>query len=165
MSLARSSYLPDLEIGVANQRRGNSGNLWGIGLQASIPLWFWQEPRGQVNEAAAQIQMAQVERAALGRRVDADVRDALGALTAAEKQLSVFDRFLLADARDIVATANKQYRNGQMDILNLLEVFRTYRATQAEYLRAQFNHAIAVSRLEAAAELPAGEPTEFGAQQ
>jgi len=165
MSLAKSSYVPDVQIGVANQRRGNIRNLWGIELQASIPLWFWQEPRGQVNEAAAQIQMATVDRLALDRQVVANVRDALGVLSAAETQLLVFDRTLLADARDIVDTANKQYQNGQMDILNLLEVFRTYRATQAEYLRAQFNHAIAVSRLVSAAELPPDEPNGFGVQQ
>lgn len=164
LSLAKSSYLPDFEVGVARQRRGTVSSLWGIELQASIPLWFWMEPAGQVREAAAQIEIASVDRLALRRRVEANIRDALGALSAAESQVVVFDQSLLADARDIVATATKQYQNGMMDILNLLEVFRTYRATQAEYLRARFNHAMALTHLEAAAELPSDGQIDFGVQ-
>ena len=164
LSLAKTFYFPDFEIGIAHQKRGGVANLWGVELQASLPLWFWKEPAGQVNEATAQAEQTKVDRLALAQRVETSVRDALGVLTSTETQMAVFDRSLLADAKDIVATANRQYQGGQMDILNLLEVFRTYRATQTEYLRASFNHAIAVARLEVAAELPSEEPFELGAQ-
>lgn len=164
LSLARSSYLPDFEIGIAHQNRGVVSGLWGIELQASLPLWFWKEPAGLVSEATAQSERTKVDRLALAQRVGASVRDALGALSSTQTQVAVFDRSLLADARDIVASAYKQYQSGQMDILNLLEVFRTYRSTQTEYLRATFNHAIAVTRLEAAAELPSEETLELGVQ-
>ena len=154
LALAENSYLPDFEIGLARQRRGSAGKLWGVELQASIPLWFWQEPKGQVQEAKALGDIAALDRIALARRVHTSVRVALGSLAAARSQLSAFDRTLLTDARDIVSTALSQFENSQMDILNLLEIYRTYRTTHVEYLRATYNHAAAMTALETAAELP-----------
>jgi outer membrane protein TolC len=95
-----------------------------------------------------------LDRVALDRRVQAAVRDALGALVAASSQLATFDRSLLSDARDIVSTSLRHYESNQADLLTLLDVFRTFRATQVEHLRAQYHHARALVALQAAAELP-----------
>ena len=154
LSLAKTTYLPDFQIGVANQRRGDITNLWGIELKASLPLWFWQEPKGQVQEAKALSDIAILNQKAIGLQVRASIRSAIELLTAAEAQLSAFDRSLLADADDIVSTAVNQYQNNQIDVLNLLDIYRTHRATRVEYLRALHNYAVAVAELEAAAELP-----------
>lgn len=154
LSLAKTTYLPDFQIGAANQRRGDLTNLWGIELKASLPLWFWQEPEGKVQEGRALSDIAVLNQNAIGSQVRASIRSAIELLIAAEAQLSAFDRSLLADADDIVSTAVNQYQNNQIDILNLLDIYRTHRATRVEYLRALHNYAVAVAELEAAAELP-----------
>jgi cobalt-zinc-cadmium efflux system outer membrane protein len=154
VAVARSAFLPDFEIGIAHQRRAGAVHLWGIEIQASLPLWFWQDPKGQAQEAAARHDIAMLERVALDRRVQAAVRDALGALVAALNQLGTFDRSLLSDAREIVSTSLRHYESNQADLLTLLDVFRTFRATQVEHLRVQYHHARALVALQAAAELP-----------
>jgi len=70
----------------------------------------------------------------------------------AEAQLQLFDRSLLADANDILTTGINQYRNNQIDVLNLFDIYRTYRATRIEYLRALTNYLVARADLEAAGE-------------
>ena len=154
LSLAKTTYIPDFQIGFASQRRGDLTNLWGIELKASLPLWFWQGPKGQVQEAMALSDIAILDQMAIGLQMRASVRSAIELLSAAEAQLSSFDRSLLADADDIVSTAVNQYQNNQIDVLNLLDIYRTHRATRVEYLRALHNYAVAVAELEAAAELP-----------
>jgi cobalt-zinc-cadmium efflux system outer membrane protein len=169
LSLAKTSYLPDFSLGLFHQRRaeeppfdanrflGTTTNSVGIQLGVSIPLWFWQEPKGQVQEAAALVDIASLTYASVERRVKANVSNAFDLLKVMETQLKVFDETLLLDSQDILSTAIAQYQNNQIDILNLFDVYRTYRATKVEYARALYNYAAALTSLEAAAELPAEE--------
>ena len=164
LGLAGTSYLPDFSVGVSHQRiaeqppfnannfTGVTTNSLGIQLGISVPLWFWQEPRGQVREAEALVEIARVSFAATERRIRANIVNALRAVNVAESQLQLFDRSLLADANDILTTGINQYRNNQIDVLNLVDIYRTYRSTRVEYLRALTNSLVARAELEAASE-------------
>ena len=166
LGLAGTSYLPDFSLELSHQRiaeqppfnannfTGVTTNSFGIQLGISIPLWFWQEPRGQVREAEALVEIATVSFTATERRIQADILNALRAVNVADAQLQLFDRSLLADANDILTTGINQYRNDQIDVLNLVDIYRTYRATRLEYLRAIHNYAVAYAELDAAGELP-----------
>lgn len=165
LSLARTSFLPDFSVGFFHQRRaeeppfnanqftGTTTNSLGVQLGISIPLWFWQEPKGQVHEANALVDIAQLNLRAVEHRVRARVLGALDLVNVAQAQVRVFDTSLLADLKDILATGIAQYRNNQIDVLNLLDVYRTYRAAKVEYARALLNYVNAVADLEAAPEL------------
>ncbi len=154
LSLTKTSYLPDFEIGLSNQRRADVNNLWGVEFKLSLPLWFWQEPKGQVQEAIALTDIATANQTSVVRRIRGSILNALDLLEVAEIQLKAFDESLLLDSKDILSTAITRYQNNQLDVLNLLDVYRTYRATRVEYLRALYHHTVAVAELEAAAELP-----------
>jgi outer membrane protein, heavy metal efflux system len=165
LCLAGTRYLPDFSIGVSHQRSaeqppfnansftGVTTNSLGIQVGISVPLWFWQEPRGQVREAEALVEIARVSVAATERSIRANIVNALRAVNDAETQLQVFDRSLLTDANDILKTGIDQYRNNQIDVLNLVDIYRTYRATRVEYLRALTNSLVARADLDAASEL------------
>lgn len=164
LGLAGTSYLPDFSIGLSHQRTAeqppfNANNFTGVttnslGIQfgVSVPLWFWQEPRGQVREAEALVDIARVSFAATERAIRANIVNALRSVNVAEAQLQLFDRSLLADADDILKTGIDQYRNNQIDVLNLVDIYRTYRATRIEYLRALTNTLVTRADLEAASE-------------
>lgn len=166
LDLAQSGYLPDFSLSLSSQSRsgeppfdanGYTGtSIHGVGLAfaVSVPLWFWQEPAGQVREAEALASIAEVESASTRRRVLASVSAALDMVEAAEQQLDVFNTSLLADLEDIVSAAIDQYRNGQTDMMNVLDVYRTYRAARVEYNRALSNYWSSRADLDASAELP-----------
>jgi|WetSurMetagenome_2_1015567.scaffolds.fasta_scaffold14131_3 outer membrane protein, heavy metal efflux system len=167
LGLAGTGYLPDFSIGISHHRiaeqppfnannfAGVTTNSLGIQVGISVPLWFWQEPRGQVREAEALVEIARVSVAATARHIRANIVNALRAVNDAEAQLQVFDRSLLSDANDILKTGIDQYRNNQIDVLNLVDIYRTYRATRVEYLRALTNSLVARADLDAASELMA----------
>jgi cobalt-zinc-cadmium efflux system outer membrane protein len=169
VSLATTNYLPDFSLGLFHQRRaeqppfdangftGTTTSGLGIQFDISVPLWFWQEPKGQVQEATALREIAQVNGDQIARRVRSNILNALSAVKTVDSQITVFDQSLLNDAQDILATAIDQYQNNQIDLLNLLDVHRTVRETKVEYARALLNYAVALSDLEVAAELPSGE--------
>jgi len=166
VDMARLSYLPDFSFSLSSQRRSgrppvdvnglNGTTSYGIGLSLglSVPLWFWQEPTGQVQEAIARASIAEIDHASILRGVRSSVRTAVGMVEAAENQIRVFDRSLLADLEDILSTAIDHYRNNQIDIMNLLDVYRTNRTALVEYNRVLLNYWTSRADLDASAELP-----------
>lgn len=166
LSLAKSSYFPDFSVGLFHQRRaeeppfnanqftGTTTNAIGVQVGLSIPLWFWHEPKGQVQEANALIDIAAVNQRAVEMRVRASILNAFDFFKVAETQVKMFDESLLKDSQDILSTALAQYQNNQIDVLNLLDVYRTYRATKVEYARTLYNYAVALAELEVSGELP-----------
>jgi len=165
VSLAQSSYLPDLTVGLfrerlegeppynANQFTGTTSTSFGIEVGISFPLWFWQEPRGLVEEASASVSIATLNAGAIHRRVRAEIINALEELSSAEAQVDVFDTVLLSDVDDILETGIAQYRNNSIDALHLVDLYRMQREARMEYARALLHVAHAAAGLQAAAEL------------
>ncbi len=158
LSLAKTRYLPDFSVGISHQRRreldGFNNNLWGIELKASLPFWSWYEPKGQVEEATARTSIAEEHLKAVERNIRARIRNSFDFVQTTERQIRSFDESLLRDTKEILSTAITQYQNNQIDILNVLDIYRTYLSTNVEYARALLNYVIALAELEASAELP-----------
>ncbi len=160
LSLARTSYLPDFSLGVAVQKRPGqtsptgSTNYLGFQFGASIPLWFWQGPKGEVQEAEALLNISNIRISAARLRVQQNILNAFRNARVAHEQLQVFDTSLLRDAEDELRAGINAYQNNQVDALNLFDIYRTYRATKIEYARALFNLLAAKAELEASAEVP-----------
>jgi outer membrane protein, heavy metal efflux system len=164
INAAKAAYYPDLTVGFsalrqseqapfnANNFTGVTTNSYGIQLGLSVPLWFWQEQRGQVREAEALSHIAMVRAGATERRVRSSILHALRTVAVLDTQLQVFDSSLMGDARDILATGIAQYRNNSIDVLNLVDIYRTYRATNVEYARTVTNYYSALADLDAAGE-------------
>lgn len=154
LSLAQTSYYPDFGVGLAYQRRRPVNSYLGVELKIAVPLWFWQEPRGQTEEATAQLTIAELQRRTLERRVRNNLVTAYASVQTAEKQVLNYNQILHKGLSDILNVALTQYRNNQLDILNLFDIYRTYRTTQTDYVRSVANYRRALAELEVAAETP-----------
>lgn len=165
MRLAQKSYLPDFAIGLFNQRVkeqppfnandffGTTVNAnWQIDVGLSIPLWFWKGPRGQAQEARAFFDLAQIQLEAVNRNVTTAIENAYRSVKAAEEQVRLFEETLLRDVEDELRTGIAHYQTDQIDALNLIDIYRTYTETKAEYYRALFNYNVALADLEVAGE-------------
>jgi cobalt-zinc-cadmium efflux system outer membrane protein len=165
ISLAQKSYLPDFSVGLFHQRRaeqppfptpqslGRITSGLGVELGVSLPLWFSQAPKGEVEEAKANLDIAQIALDAVQRRVRTSIANTYNIVMVAEAQLKVFDTTLLHDVEDALKAGVTSYQNNQIDALNLVDIYRTYRTTKLEYNRAIFNYLVAIADLEAAMEL------------
>ncbi|MEW5800306.1 MAG: TolC family protein, partial [Bacteroidota bacterium] len=159
LNLAQTSYLPDFSVGVALQNRPGTQSLtgsstyFGIELGASIPLWFWQGPKGEVQEAEAALNISNIRIGAARLQVQQNILSAFRSANVAQEQLQAFDASLLRDAEDELRAGISAYQNNQIDALNLFDIYRTVRATKIEYSRALYNLLAAKVELEVAGEL------------
>ncbi|MBI5474938.1 MAG: TolC family protein [Ignavibacteriae bacterium] len=158
LSLARTSYLPDFSLGIALQKRPGqisptgSSNYLGFQFGASIPLWFWQGPKGEVQEAEALLDVSNIRISAARLRVRLNILSAFRSASVAQEQLRVFDTSLLRDVEDELRAGISAYQNNQVDALNVFDIYRTFRATKIEYARALYNLLAAKASLEVAGE-------------
>lgn len=160
LDLAQTSYLPDFSLGVALQKRtgqifpdrSGSSNYLGFQFGASVPLWFWQGPKGEVQEAEALLDISNIRISAARLRVQQNILNAFRSASVAQEQLQVFDLSLLRDVEDELRAGISAYQNNQVDALNLFDIYRTFRATKIEYARALYNLLAAKAELEVAGE-------------
>ncbi len=164
VSLAKKSYLPDFSLGLSFQRTreqppfnannftGTTVNSVGVGFGLSIPLWFWKRPKGEVGEAEANYAIAGIMRAKVDRDVTTAIESAYRVVKASETQVKVFELSLLQDIEDELQSGITLYRNNQLDALNLIDVYRTYTSTKADYYRALYNYHVALADLQVAGE-------------
>ncbi len=161
VSLAQKNYYPDYEIGISQQRRDGFGSFpksyFGIELKFSLPFWFWQEPKGQEQEAIALVDISTINAQSIQRRISANISKAYDAVVVSDSQVKVFQSSLRRDVNEILRAGISQYGNNQLDVLNLLDIYRTYRAANVEYARALLNYNIALAELESAGELSINE--------
>jgi cobalt-zinc-cadmium efflux system outer membrane protein len=161
LNLARTSYLPDFSLGIAFQKRpgqispdnrSGSSSYLGFQIGASVPLWFWQGPKGEVQEAEALLDISNIRISAARLRVRLNILSAFRSASVAQEQLQVFDTSLLRDVKDELRAGISAYQNNQVDALNLFDIYRTFRATKIEYARALYNLLAAKAELEVAGE-------------
>ena len=160
LHLTQKSYLPDFALGFALQNRPGqtsptgSSRYFGFEVGVSVPLYFWQAPRGEVREARALVDLGALRLEAARRRVRQSIMNAYRLVEVANQQVQSFETALLRDAEDELRAGIFAYQNNQVDALNLFDIYRTYRATKIEYARALYNYAAARAELEASAEVP-----------
>jgi cobalt-zinc-cadmium efflux system outer membrane protein len=152
LSLAKTNYYPDFGLGLAYQQRTPSSSFLGVELKVSVPLWYWQEPQGITEEASAQLSIAEIQMLSIERRIRNNISSAFVSVQASEQQVKNYEQVLQKGLTEIMDVAMAQFRNNQIDLLNLFDIYRLQRKTRAEYIRSVANHRRAVAELESAAE-------------
>jgi cobalt-zinc-cadmium efflux system outer membrane protein len=149
LKLAGKSGLPDFSLGLyfPSLRSG----AWGFSVGLNLPVWRTQR-QGMVMEAEAASDKAQIFLEAEERRMLIRIENAYAGVKAAEEQVKLFEQKLLKDMGDEIRLAVNQYQYGKIEFFNLLDLYRTYAATQLEHLKALYQCLLALSDLEVAGE-------------
>ena len=137
VAAAKAGYFPSPELSVGmDWIAGIDGNGWGGEISVPLPFMPWTDRRSRVAEAEAVEGGAEAKVVASERALEVAVRNAFATARSAERQLASFEGTLLADAEDAMRAATQNYRNGQIDGLELFETLRSYRTIQIEHVRA-----------------------------
>lgn len=109
-----------------------------LGIQIPIPLW--DQRRGQIAQATAEVNEVN---AILNDRelvIKRDIEAAYNRYIIAQGQLSAFEDGLLSQADDVLKVAEASYRFGERGILDYLDAQRTQRGVRRDYLVARFEY-------------------------
>lgn len=165
LSLAEKNALPDFNFGLSFQNRQSDLNkrfnqYLGLNIGISLPMFYSGGVRGDIQEADANLEISEIRYQYVKSRIIQNTRTAFNNFQFAEDQLRLFDTSLLRDIEDELRAGITAYQNNQIDLLNLFDIYRTYRATKVEYSRTVYNTLVALTELEVASEkwnLPTGQ--------
>jgi len=158
LSLAEKNSLPDFNFELAFQNRqpipGNGFDQFlGLNVGVSLPMFYSSGVEGDIQEAEANLSISDIRLQYAKARVSQSIRTAFNNLSFAEEQLILFDTSILSEIEEEMRAGITAYQNGQVDMLNLLDIYRTHRATKIEYSRTVYNTLLALTELEVSSEV------------
>jgi cobalt-zinc-cadmium efflux system outer membrane protein len=153
LALAEKGSLPDFNFGASFQNRQlipgkGFDKFFGLKFGISLPMFYSSGVSGNIQESSALLDISNIQYEAIRKIITQKIISSYKSLSYAEEQLRVFDKSLLLDIEDELRAGINAYQNNQIDVLNLFDIYRTYRSTKLEYARAIFNCLIARNDLE-----------------
>lgn len=125
-----------------------SGNSYGLALQ--IPLALRYDYQGEIRAAEVSLDSANANLDKARAAARSELAVSAERARSAYARLRRDDDSLLAAAKKSADAAEFAFRQGAMDIMDLLDVRRTYRSTLLEALQARADYAVSLAAWQAA---------------
>ncbi len=145
--LALSNILDNPTVSAIGTREtGETGKEQVFGLAIRWPIPFWNQNRGAIREAKAELTKREVEYEAFKREVGLEVVSAIAEAKLAQRQATVW-KTGVEQANDLARLASQQYRDGDINFITYLEHLATVRETKVAYVDALATYRTQLARL------------------
>jgi cobalt-zinc-cadmium efflux system outer membrane protein len=134
LSIARSSYLPDLMLQYRWRNDPMRGNSNDAVLGFSLPLWFWK-PAAMVAEAKADKEMSEADLQAMKVDTSAELATAWLRTQTAKRLADIYRTSVLPQTNEALKVAEAGYQSDRSSFLDLLDVQRSLLNFRLEYYR------------------------------
>lgn len=147
--LAATSWLPDITGRIETRqfkdgRDAEHDTLIGV----TVPVWSLLKGAGGGWKAADQdVKEAEVLYTEMKNEVLLSVHEAYAKAKSAEHALTVYEQFILPQAKQQVEVALAAYEAGRSDFLNLIDAQRMLKDAQMAYYRFRADHEIGLANL------------------
>lgn len=143
----RAARIPNLSVlGQYHREAGDESVTAGL----SVPLPIWYQRQGEIGTAMGAHHRAQAEQTRAQHELEQAVMQYFQEMQTAQRQIQVFEKGLLYQAKEAMDIAQFSFRNGVASLLEVIDAQRVYRQTLLEYAQARADHSIALARLERA---------------
>jgi len=153
LKTAKGSYLPILSgtatVGYADRDFPPAGNVWGVGLNLTMPLFSGFSSVEQVREASANINAIAARQSNLKLQIVQEVESArLGVNEAAARIASTEKEVAATD--ESKALAEGRYQEGVGSIIEVTDAQSQALDAQTAHIQAQYDYYTALARLDRA---------------
>ncbi|MBN8569282.1 MAG: CusA/CzcA family heavy metal efflux RND transporter [Ignavibacteria bacterium] len=148
ISLAKSLLLPNLSLKYYNQKLGTESGYYGFEVVVGIPVWFFLENSGEINEAKVEKKITQTEEYFTIKRVQANVKNAFEDFLNSKRQSEFVSKQVLDEARLIVDATRRSYEEGTANYSEFLQALKTFMEVQGAYTNNWYNFKISIINLE-----------------
>ncbi|SMO52176.1 outer membrane protein, cobalt-zinc-cadmium efflux system [Gracilimonas mengyeensis] len=148
VKVAKSAYLPDLNMSYYRQDFGNDYDFYGFEVGLSIPLWFAAKQSPKVQQAHAMENAAQWQYEDIRLLIKKQAEQTWHSYETAKTNIERFKGNIQAQSQELVQMTQTGYSMGELDLLTLLEAQRTYLRTQEAYYRTLRDYYLTIIELE-----------------
>lgn len=132
--LAKMAYLPDFQLSYRQVFGGNhpsSGR--AIGLEMTIPLWFFSKENSELSSAVSQELAARRELESHERTAESMIATLKSKVKTLSKLLEIYETSLIPQATSSLNSSRSAYSTGRVGFQELLDAERTLYTTRIEY--------------------------------
>lgn len=134
VSFAQSKAIPDLTVNMGLRRfQETKNNAFVAGFEFPLPLF--DRNQGEISEALANTEKARQEHKAVESELRAGLSETWQNLSAAYEESLSLQNVILPEAKKTFEALETGYREGKLDILQVLDVQRTLFTSRRQYLK------------------------------
>ena len=143
----RAARIPNVSvIGQYHREAGDESVMAGM----SVPVPLWYRKQGEIGTAMGTHHRAQAERIRIQYELEQAVMQYFQEMQTAQRQIQVFEKGLLYQAKEALDIAQFSFRNGVASLLEVIDAQRVHRQTLLESAQARAAYSLALARLEQA---------------
>lgn len=143
----RAARIPNVSVmGQYHREAGDESVTAGV----SVPVPLWYRRQGEISTAMGTHHRAQAERTRVQQDLEQAVTQYFQEMQTAQRQIQVFEKGLLDQAKEAFDIAQFSFRHGAASLLEVIDAQRVYRQTLLEYAQARADYSLAFARLERA---------------
>lgn len=148
LAAARKDYYPDFGANVQYLQRDGMPDMWGLGVNITIPLYFGKRQRPAVEEALADLSGARGEYDSLRAQTMFRIKDQYLTATTAARLLDLYEKGVIPQAALTLESSIASYQVGTSDFLTLLTNLVTVLTYEVNYYEQLANYQKALAQLE-----------------
>lgn len=147
-SLAWSSLLPGFNLSYFKQTRDGNNGFYGASFGISVPLWFLFENRGQIQEATANVNIAESELQLVKNEVYLRLRSAFNDYENDLRQVNLYISDILPQAEEVYRSAAASYDAGEITYIEFLQARQTLIGSYSNYTNVLYSYYRSIFTLE-----------------
>lgn len=141
----RAARIPNISV-MGQYHREAGDESMTAGLSVPVPIWYRRQ--GEIGTAMGAHHRAQAERTRAQHEFEQAVTQYFQDVETARRQIQVFEKGLLFQAKEALDIAQFSFRNGVASLLEVIDAQRVYRQTLLEFAQARADYSLALTRLE-----------------
>lgn len=147
-TLAWSSLLPKFNLAYYKQTLDGDNGFYGASFGISVPLWFLFEQRGQIQEAAANVNIADSELQLVRNEIYVRLKTIYNDYESNLRQVELYISDILPQAEEVYRSASASYNAGEITYLEFLQARQTLISASSNYTNALFSYYRSIFTLE-----------------
>ncbi len=147
-TLAWSSLLPKFNLAYYKQTLDGDNGFYGASFGISVPLWFLFEQRGQIQEAAANVNIADSELQLIKNEIYMRLKTIYNDYESNLRQVELYISDILPQAEEVYRSASASYNAGEITYLEFLQARQTLISASSNYTNALFSYYRSIFTLE-----------------
>jgi outer membrane protein TolC len=150
-SLAWSSLLPNFNLSCFNKQvRDDATGYYGASISIGVPLWFMLDHKGKIQEAAANVSIAESELRTASNSIYAKTKTAFTEFIHEEKQVQLYIHDVLPQSEEIFRAAARSYEAGEITYIEFLQAQQTLINSRGNYINALLSYNLSIVAIEEA---------------
>lgn len=133
VSEAWSSALPDFNLMFYKQDYGAGYNLHGFEVGVSVPLWFFFNERGRIQQAGAARRETEWRKKEVYLKLKEMAETAWHSYDASRQNIRRYQKQIKEKSQELAHLMFEGYQLGEIDLLTLLDAQKIYVESQREY--------------------------------